>query len=141
MHKLFYWFSMGTIFSAFCIMLYAGYLLFYPFKPFVLRTEPAKVLTKKVIAGQDLIYEVDYCRHGAGSGKVTRTVVGDTFIPIPLVETVTKEGCGVNTIHLPIPEGATPGKYHLEVSAEFHPNALRSIVVRFQSEEFEIIKN
>lgn len=140
MNRIFYWFSIATILAAIGIMLYAAYLLFYPFHPFILNREPAEVLTKKVTAGQDLIYKVDYCRHGAGSGKVTRTVVGDTFIPIPLVETVTKEGCGSNAIHLPIPEGSTPGTYHLEVSAEFHPNALRSIVIRFQTEDFQIVK-
>lgn len=140
MSKFLYWFSILTILVAIGLILYAAYLLFYPFKPFVLNTTPTKVLTKQVVAGNDLIYEVDYCRSGNSPAEVSRTVVGPTMIPTPVVGTITQPGCRKTQIHLPIPEGSTPGKYHLDVSAEFNPNPLRKIIVKFSTEEFEIIK-
>ena len=63
-----------------------------------------------------------------------------TIIPTPIVETVTKTGCGKATIHLSVPAGATPGIYHMEGVIEFQINPLRIITIKFNTEDFQIIK-
>jgi hypothetical protein len=97
------------------------YMAYYPFKTVDIYL-PIHVLTPKVKAGADLIYQTHYCRYFSGSGKVTRTLYGPDTVPTPAVDTVTKLGCDTVNIHLNVPANTTPGTYHLEIAAEFTVN-------------------
>jgi len=140
MNKSIYYVIQVALFLAIGLILYAIYLLVYPYHPLVIRTQPVKVETKIVKAGQDIIYDVDYCKTGNDAMTVSRTIQGTSYIPTPIVQTITYPGCAVAVIHLATPEGATPGVYHINISAETNPNPFRTFKIGFITEDFQIIK-
>ena len=118
---------------------------FYPYH--ILDVKKTTILSTRVRAGDDLIYQITYCKYIDIPAKVTRTLIGlhnrpdgsENYLPIPFVITITHLGCATATIHLPISHGAEPDIYYMKANAEFTPNPLRTIDVPFSTDNtFEI---
>ena len=138
--KLINVFSYSLLAVAFVIVFYIGYLAFYPFKTLVVK-QPITILTPTVKAGDDMVYQISYCRYFKGSAQLSRTLVGPDNFPAPFVSSITKPGCGIAHVHLNVPASATPGAYHMEAIAEFQVNPFQLRRVNFQSGEFQVINH
>ena len=114
-------------------------LSFYPFKTLTVES-PLKVLTPKVKAGDDMIYQVKYCRYTKVSAKVTRTLIGSDTIPTIPLNSISKPGCGTAVVHMNTPSSANPGIYHMEASADFQVNPYQIRTTNYESDNFEITK-
>jgi len=139
MKKPEYYISIVILLLTAGLLFYIFFLLLYPFTPFVLNQQPVPILTKKISAGDDVVYSVNYCRYYEGSSQVSRSIVGPEIVVIPSVSSVLKKGCGIVTIHLPTSKSLIPGIYHILISADFHPNSVRTVTTNFESEDFEVI--
>ena len=139
MKKPEYYISLLILLLTAGLLFYIFFLLLYPFTPFVINEQPVPILTKKITAGDDVIYSVNYCRNDEGSTQVSRSIIGPEIFVTPSVNSVVKKGCSIATIHLLTPKSLKPGIYHILVSADFHPNFIRTITTNFESEEFEVI--
>lgn len=138
--RITYYLAMFTFFVLLGFMGYVAWLLFAPAKPLVMH-QPVKVITKQVKAGNDFIYEADYCRYIDGPAYVYRTISsvdGQNFFPISPVTSVTKLGCAKAIIHIATPKGLTPGTYIMRGVAEFKVNPLRTEKYSYISEQFQI---
>jgi len=129
--------SFGALSLMLLAVVYAYFLIFYPIETIEVHN-PMRVLTKNVIAGQDLIYQSDYCKYDNAPAKVSRTLVGPDFIPLPIVNSVTAKGCRKVVIHLPIPASTYPGVYHMDAKVEIQVNPLRIEVKDFSTEDFTV---
>ena len=120
------------------------YMKFYPYH--AIEIKDTKILSTKVRAGDNLIYQVSYCKFDDLPAKVARTLISaslskngtENFIPLPLVQTITHQGCATATIQVEVPQGAEPDTYYMKANIEFNPNPMRKINVSFTTGTFEI---
>lgn len=121
------------------ILFYLIYLLIFPITPFKL-FGPDPVKTKKVIAGQLLIYTTRYCRYIDGKGVVNRSLVDSLIYVLPEVPSLNQpKGCGTKDIIMTIPKDVPSGKYHVHIKGTFQVNPIRNYVVEVDTEQFEVI--
>lgn len=120
-------------------MFYGYYQQFAPVKIIDIHS-PLKVKTPIVKEGEILVYVGDYCQYKVYPATVSRTLIGSTVVPLPIVNTIAKRGCHVIDIQIPIPSGTIPGTYNIEGVARYQVNPNRFIDVKFNSESFNIIK-
>lgn len=134
--------GMVTIVTAFGILIYIGFSLFYPFT--ILEITEAKVLTPIVKPGDSLIYQVSYCKYADTPAQVTRTfheISERNVILTEIVSSITKTGC--STVKIPIkisadPKISLPGEYYLQVSVSLQVNSFRTDTVHFRVEGITI---
>lgn len=101
--------------------------------------QPVKVLTKKVVAGESMIYEIHFCRYLKGVVHATRTLRGPITYSESSITNLTETGCQVKEVLFPVPKGSPAGRYHLDTVVEFEITSNRKITVPYSSEEFEVI--
>jgi hypothetical protein len=131
-----------TIIGALILVLYGGYLLFWPFEPLVPQVQPYEVISKEIAPGEPILYRVDVCKNTDATALVARQLVGDNgrFISLGSSVTSVPSGCSKTISATTIlPQGVPPGQYHLELSITYQINALRTIVVRVQTDTFTVV--
>lgn len=122
----------------FISMLVMGYFIFYPFKTIEIHS-PFKVITKTVIAGEDMIYQGSYCKYDDSPSRVFRTITGPDFIPTQIIGSVARKGCHKVLIHLNIPKNTTPGIYFMDGKQVLEVNAFQTQTKLFETEKFEVV--
>jgi hypothetical protein len=120
---------------------YIGYLAFWPVKTIeVIGNDKILNPNKQVRIGDALIYQITYCKYTKAEAHIHRTLAGQITYPLPDSTNNIQPGCRTaisrNTI---IPEGISPGRYRLELTATYHVNPLRAIDVSHHSESFDIL--
>lgn len=115
------------------------YQAYWPIKVIEIHS-PLKVPTKVVKAGSVLVYTGDYCQFRTFPATVSRTLVNNSAIQLPIVNTVGSLGCHTVNIQVPVPFGSEPGQYHLEGIVTYRISPNRSITASFYTEEFQIVK-
>lgn len=101
---------------------------------------PVHVKTSVVHAGEVMIYTADYCLYKTYPATVSRTLLNDSTILLPIVKSVGSLGCHKSDIQVPIPAGAEPGEYHMEGIVQYQITPTRIINVSFSSDKFKVIK-
>lgn len=128
--------ALGAIFG---LLVALGFFAFYPLRTIELES-PFKVITKQVIAGEDLIYQAKYCKYDTSPAKVYRTLVGTDFVPTPVVGSVVQKGCHAVSIHLNVPKNTTPGTYRVEGRTVLEVNSVQTQTKLFRTETFEVVE-
>lgn len=119
-----------------------GVLLYWMFIPLNVMTvvSPASILTPEVYPGENLVYEIDYCKYVDKSAVVTRRLINGEVIALPTITTDAATGCHQLLIATTtIPEHLDPGVYSLEVALDYHLNPIRHAHYEFKTEEFVVL--
>jgi hypothetical protein len=129
-----------SIFSAFFLVTLTLFWEFYPYKVLVFNT-PLFILNKKTIkAGQNLTYTSNYCKYIDLPATVGRVFSNDLIFSTPAQSSNRPMGCHSITVAVIVPHELPPGKYRLENVYEFKVNPIRTIVVKENTEEFNVIE-
>lgn len=137
--KILFLFSMATLMAAMAMIAYVVFYLVWPFKGLVINKKPAIVHTKEVVAGDELIYELDFCRYSDKHAEVTRQFIDGVVYTMPPIQAIAKEGCGVQDYAVTVPSTLNGGEYKLRVMVVIHINKLREVQTIIETEPFRII--
>jgi hypothetical protein len=110
--------------------------IFYPYKPIAIHKISILNLDKKVLAGDYIVYQMDYTKYVDLDGAMTRKLVNEFIIDLTDTITTNPVGTGVNRMIIPIPKYADPGKYKLRFTITYKVNPIRSVTIDAESEEF-----
>lgn len=139
MRKGLFIFSMTTLAITISLLCYLIFYLVYPFKTIEYQQNPAKVLTPVVVAGDNVKYEVNYCRYIKTHAKVSRQFIDGVIYTTPSFEQTLPTGCHKVVMAVKVPTTLNPDKYHLKILVSFEINKLRTIEKSFETESFEVI--
>jgi hypothetical protein len=132
--------SMTIIGVAVVFLIIAGYLSFMPVNVVKANTQPYKVITPVVKAGDPIIYVADVCKYKEVSSLVSRTFIDENNVhyPLPNMLSTIPVGCTGNKVVVPTLPTFHSGKWHLSLDVEYRVNILRSQTYHFYTETFVI---
>ena len=136
------WFRVLTfvIFSS-CglLILLLIYWSLQPFRP-VLDITNMKV-NSKVVAGEPLLLEYDYCKHqDTISGSVTRYFKDTVVIYLPNIQSNAQKGCGHVIQQIDTAKNMSPDMYTLNFEISYKINPIVDKTYYFETPKFEVIK-
>lgn len=136
------WFRVLTfvIFSS-CglLILLLIYWSLQPFRP-VLDITNMKV-NSKVVAGEPLLLEYDYCKHqDTISGSVTRYFKDTVVIYLPNIQSNAQKGCGHVIQQIDTPKNISPDTYTLNFEIYYKINPIVDKTYYFETPKFEVTK-
>ena len=117
--------------------------LYFPYNVMDVR-EPVKVLTKQVIAGEFCEIELVYSKYFDIPGQRQIQLVNGMVISLDKEPYYGYLRPGINVVYrigFVIPSWYPAGYCHAEIIASHEVNPIRTIVEKFSTEEFEVIKN
>lgn len=130
--------SLIILFLIFGLMLYAGYLLLYPFNPIDIKN-PRRVINPEVKQGELLFFETEYCKYTSVPAEVSRQFVdGVIYYTEPYTSDV-PIGCHTIAPSIQIPENLPPGEYSLRITTSYKVNPLRTIMRTGETENFLVL--
>jgi len=130
----------GTLVSAFALTLTALYWAFWPYTPQTHPPYPAHTSKPVYTAGERFSYLVEYCKLTDAHATVNRALVDGIRITFNPILSDLPLGCSTfNSMTLHIPEFTPPGKYYVDIITEFRVNPIRTVAVKYRTEEFEVI--
>lgn len=140
--------AVASLSVAILFMLYVGYLLLEPFTPPTLTPNPLPILNPnhQIKAGEPIITKVSYCIHKRVPSTTTRRYeeinnARRVYFLSTTESAGSPVGCGAVTSNTtPVPIDIFPGRYKVVLTSTFKVNALKSVTVTYETEEFEIIK-
>jgi len=140
--KILYLSSMATVLLAIVMVLYVLFYSFFPFRTVEYTQMPFPVLNenKVVRAGEELRYQVGYCRYTDLPTRSARSLQNDFIYTLPSVEVKSPVGCNTSITIVLIPKETFPGKYKLVSTLTWEINAFRTIIKQVETEEFTIIE-
>jgi len=139
--KLLNYISYFTLLLTFGVLVVVGYWLIHPYQPIVFNKLPFKVDKKVIKAGEELTYNIDYCKHNSIIPNITRYFVDEIVYLLPPVTALAKNsGCHTNKILVSIPPTLPPSTYYLKLNYRYQVNPIRTIDVIAETEKFEVIK-
>lgn len=127
------------------LVLLITYWLTWPYK-IAEQKAPAKVLTPIVRLGDNLRYELDYCKYMDISPIDTKKqLVNGLVYPLPTAPIrVLPVGChkvtASKTVIIPECAECFDHDVHLEILTTYQVNPLRTVTVRFITEKFKVVK-
>jgi hypothetical protein len=130
---------------AFGIVFYGAYLLFYPIKYYESK-QPYRIVNenKEVRVGENLIYEVEYCKYiDYLPQRVIRSLVNGFVYDLP-VSTAGNfpKGCRTTQVNVPmiVPDSlAYNHEYHMQITVDYKLNILRTETRTFETEDFILL--
>ena len=139
--KLFHNSILALIYLTILGIIYVGYLLYFPFKTFEVKQNPANVLNpeNEVKRGGIVFYEVSYCKYTDKPAQVSKLLVNDVIFPGTAMESNLPVGCGKKEASYKLPDIEIKGKHHLIITLTYRLNFLRRETVTFETEPFYII--
>lgn len=139
MNRLAYIISTVSIIVAIFLMLVFGYWYFAPYKTIEFNTPEHKVLTPVVAHGEELVYEVDFCKYSEIRPMVFRYFKDGLIYAVPdVMATNNVTGCSKNVVYLTIPKGLPNGEFVLELVFVYQVNPIREIIVYSKTEKFVV---
>lgn len=122
------------------LTLFVGYEFLWPVEVIVPTTQPYKVLTPQVKAGDSLIYIVDACKKMNASTTVVRRFVDHVVLSQPSEPSNIRVGCGQTEVTVVVPKLLTPGTWYLALDISYQINPFRSKEYHLRTEDFQVIK-
>ena len=116
------------------------YWVVYPYKPMVFKAKVFPISNKIVKIGMTLSYVSDYCKNIDLPAMVTREFRNELIFVTPSTITNRPTGCHKILIGVLIPPELPAGKYIMAQTYTYQVNPIRTITVRENTEEFEVIK-
>ena len=134
-HFLYFITSIPSLFVV-CLI----WMMFAPVQILEVKNNPMP-LTKDILKrGESIPFVLDYCRpEGMNAYTVTPQIINGVVITLESFNSVLEPGCHKvisNTTR--IPEELTPGKYHVHFIVEYRVNALRTEVLRYETQIFTV---
>lgn len=115
------------------------YWLFYPYKILEIYGE-VKTDKFEYIAGERIGYTIKYCKFLPINAKVHRALVNGIRTNYTELDSSVTVGCKkVEVKDLIIPDFMDNGDYHIEITAEFKVNPVRTIRIPYQTNTFKVI--
>jgi hypothetical protein len=116
----------------------------YPYQTIVFSDIPiagAHVVNSPLYPGDAIKYKLSFCKKTNETAIVHRILVDGEFHILPDIAGSLPVACGkdITVITTNVPDTAVPGRYYLDVADEFHPNPIRSIIVRYHTDYFDVI--
>jgi hypothetical protein len=134
-----------TIFAALAFIILIGYWLTWPYEPIKFISEKTVLLNPdmRIKHGDPILIEVEVEQYEDGLPyTIDRRLVGqDMSYALPTTNRVTAEGYQkyVNATFT-VPEFIPCGRYHIESVFKIQVNPLRTIIVRRESDSFEVYR-
>lgn len=138
-NKILYSLSIAAIIGGLGIIVYIFYLLLWPVKVLEIRGD-VKILNPNVKVGEEVVYEVDFCKYKDIPGVLSRQLVDTAVVSMPDMGITLRKGCGKIQASLPTPKFLTTGTYNINFVARYKINAIRTITVTYKSEDFKMYK-
>lgn len=129
-----------TIISALALMGLFLLWSFYPYKLVEYKNLPYPVLNSNstVKRGEQLIYEIDYCKHTNEIPEVSKFFIDDIIYQSPDSVAVATSGCRKQVIYLYVPQNLPTGKYSLRIIIRYHPNPIRTVTYINNTQTFTV---
>lgn len=140
--KTFYLFSILSFSITFVFLGLVAYWMFWPVTPMVVENDHAITVDKEIYRpGDRITYTFKYCKIVDQNAVVSRSIVNSIRINFTTFYSQVTRGCGtVKSSDLVIPDFIDNGLYHIESTAEYKINPLRTIKHTWESVKFEIKK-
>jgi len=130
----------ATLVALALLMALVAYWLWFPYEVITFKTYTVPTDKQTYIAGERVSYFVDYDKKLPLRGRLSRALVDGTRTNYPSINTFLTIGKNQTWVSdLAIPAYSPAGVYHIEVSAEYQVNPLRTINVQFQTAEFAVL--
>jgi len=113
-------------------------LLVWPYK-IISMEQPHKGLTPVVKAGEDVRYEVTFCKHSDIIGDIDIQLVDDVIYNIVPSKASNLMGCKDTVGYKTIPKSIPDGTYYLRFTITYKVNPLRTITETYETEKFQVI--
>ena len=126
----------------FIVYSFAGLVAFwllFPYNPLVIE-QPTKVLTPVVKTGEVIYVEFDFEKNTDIKPNITVALVDGVifnlpeFSPINPIGHTSKKVVGILTVPMTVP----CGEYHIDFSADYKMNPIRTVTVEYETEKFII---
>ena len=146
-HTLLTVFTVGTMVSAFILLLTILFWLLYPYK--IIEYTPDDNYNiiygvnekNEVEQGGKIAYEFDYVKTTDIVPKISRRFVDGVVFNAADGGVILPKGSGHAIVETDIPETLPPGTYQLEILRSFQVNPIRTIEVVDKTEEFTVIES
>lgn len=154
-HKTIHWFIIINSLVITIGGLIISYLYFWDGgKPIIIENQPLSTVQAKLdkdgnfvpkhtfYTGEQLTYAFEYCKTRNVPARMYGTYIDTVKIDMPVIEIKTPLGCGKKiSSYYKIPKILPSGKYHFEVELIYQVNPIRQVMVKYRTEDFEIINN
>lgn len=136
--------SGGSLILAFGFLLWIDYSLFWPIKTIEIQnysdTNPIPILNEVVRPGESLQYELDYCKYTSVTGVIHRSFIDGQIITLQDSFGKLPTGCHKTILKTAVvPETINPGRYYLDVTADYPVNILRTVSIHYRTAYFVVV--
>lgn len=132
-------FAISVLISMQLSIFLVAFWLLYPYKLIEFNQPYATVTNKVISTGDFLEYTLDYCKYTKLDAEIHRSFIdGVIYLTTDGIADV-KEGCGKQKIRMYVPRAMAEGKYRLLITREYHVNPIRTVTIRYLTEEFEVL--
>lgn len=108
----------------------------------VIKKQPIPIRTIRSDAHPNgvVILKYDYCKNTKAEGEIRASFVGQNSAELflPRVIDRTDPACGQLEAPYIIPEQVVPGRYHLHFRASYKINPIKTVIIEWDSEEFNV---
>ena len=121
--------------------LLVGYWLIFPLR--VMEFTKQTLVDKTTYnAGDRIEYTITYFKYGDWVGTIYRSIVDGTIVAFSPVTNNLPKGCR-STVKgdMVIPDYLSTGVYHLEATASYKVNPIRTVNISWKSQEFSVYNN
>ena len=135
--------SFISVVSAILLILLVIYWLIYPYKTVKFSYPKFPVLNKNrtIKRGDNLFYQVDYCKYVDLPSLVTKAFSNDIVFFVPETTGNSPTGCHSVNIQMQVPADLPMGDFHVMLTYTYQVNPIRSVTVRQETEEFKVVES
>ena len=133
----------------FFVLLFVGYLTYWPVEVISLEPQPYKLHSTTVEQGSYIFYDFSYCKYKDIRADITYQLKG-SMAEIALPNTPPQEiddytlrltdQCASTTKGVYIPKHTPPGEYVLYEYVDYEPNPFQHVNYVFETEPFTVIE-
>ncbi len=131
----------AIIFLAIVCIAIASYWLFYPYKTYVVNSNPLPIISETVKSGQKVTLLFDRCNYTDKVAHIEKQLVGrDIQIDLPTLDRAIGTGCSTKKVDINLPKINNVGLYHIHYKMTWQLNPLRTESIEFDTDDFQIDK-
>ena len=139
-HRVFQWGAFIVLIGTLVVMGWIAWSVLYEPEIVEFTQEYMTVLNNPTFAGDNVYYEVPYCKSKDIPARVSRELINGEIINYPSFISTFELGCHTELKSLIIPPYAPSGdNYKVRTSIEFRVNPLKSVYKTIESEPFTVV--
>ena len=121
------------------MLIVATFWLTWPYKILEIKKNPIPVLTHRVHPGEQITFDVNYCKYMDIPADVEVTFVDEIQYTTPMVRVNNPTGCHDTRPFKMVPQ-LPPNTYMMRLTYTYHPNPLRTIKIIGNTVNFTILR-